>query len=130
MGIDEKLKKCFEGRDDILLAFVFGSAAAGRLTAESDVDVAVLFTIQPQYANVLELRERISELTNRSADIVVLNNSSPIIRMQVLKHGILVHCVNEAEYRNFIVRTVKEYDDLKYLRREAEANIQKGRIYA
>ena len=38
----EKLKKYFENRDDILMAFLFGSYVKGSMGAESDVDVLVV----------------------------------------------------------------------------------------
>jgi len=50
--------------------------------------------------------------------------------MQVLKNGKLIKSKDDAIYNNFFVRAVKEYDDLKYVRKEAEINILKGKIYA
>lgn len=64
------------------------------------------------------------------ADIVVLNNASPIIKMQVLKKGALLVNKDRRVYNEFFVKTVNEYDDLKRTRREIEDNILKGRIYA
>lgn len=40
----EKLKRYFTNRDDVVMAFVFGSQAEGRSHAGSDWDVAVYFT--------------------------------------------------------------------------------------
>jgi len=37
----ERLKNYFERRDDISFAFLFGSAARGRVRREGDVDIAV-----------------------------------------------------------------------------------------
>jgi len=126
----ETLKDYFKDKEKILLAFIFGSAASGCLTEESDVDIAVLFSGPPDFAEVLKIRDSVSEATGREADIVVLNDSSPVIRMQVLKRGKLLASREDAVYNDFFVRTVKEYDDLKYVRKEAEENILEGRIYA
>ena len=63
-------------------------------------------------------------------DIAVLNNSSPIIRMQVLRNGILLKKKSLAVYCDFVTQTVKEYDVLKRKRKEAEDKILRGRIYA
>ncbi len=125
-----RIKNLFETKDDVILAFVFGSCVKGSLTKESDVDVAILFSSEPAFSDVLKIADKISEITKREADVVVLNNASPIIKMQVLKSGIIVKKKNSAEYNNFYVRTVKEYDELKRIRKEAEENILKGRIYA
>lgn len=69
-------------------------------------------------------------MIKRETDIVILNNSSPVIRMQVLKNGVILINKNRAIYNDFFVRTVKEYDDLKRVRKEAEENILRGKIYA
>jgi len=80
--IAEILKEYFEDREDIILAFIFGSAVAGRLTKESDIDIAVLFRAMPDFSEVLKIADSVSEAISRESDIVVLNDSSPVIRMQ------------------------------------------------
>ncbi len=119
-----------ESKEDILLAFVFGSAAANRLTSESDVDIALLFSHKPGYFQVMKMKAVLAAAVGREVDIVLLNDSSPIIRMQVLKNGKLLKKKNDAAYSDFVVRTVKEYDDLKRKRKEAEDKILMGGIYA
>lgn len=37
----QKLKKYFAGKDDVRMAFLFGSQGKGTVHKESDVDVAV-----------------------------------------------------------------------------------------
>ncbi|EFI36234.1 DNA polymerase beta domain protein region [Desulfonatronospira thiodismutans ASO3-1] len=116
--------------EDILLIFVFGSAAVNRLTSESDVDVALLFSCTPEYFQILKIKAELAAAVGREVDLVILNDSSPIIRMQVLKNGILLKKFSSAAYSEFVVRTVKEYDDLKRKRKEAEDRLLQGRIYA
>mgnify|MGYP001576228822 CR=1 FL=1 len=128
--IAEKLEEYFKDKEEILLVFIFGSAVSGRLTKGSDVDIAVLFSNIPHFSDILKITEEVSETIGREIDIVVLNNSSPVIRMQVLKNGELLKSRDNAIYNDFYVRAVKEYDDLKNVRREAEENILRGRIYA
>jgi len=117
-------------REDVLLAFLFGSVARGRSTPSSDVDVAVLFRLRPGLDQVNDLQEMLSEALHREVDIVVLNDACPIIRMQVLRNGVLVVNRLPRAYHDFFVRTVKEYDDLKRIREGIEKNILRGRIYA
>ncbi|OGW20630.1 MAG: hypothetical protein A2X55_00350 [Nitrospirae bacterium GWB2_47_37] len=124
------LKEYFEDKENVFLVFIFGSAVNDRLTKESDVDIAVLFKQTPDFKEIIHFKGDLLSVIKRETDIVVLNNSSPVIRMQVLKNGVLVINKNSAIYNDFFVRTVKEYDDLKRVRKEAEDNILKGRIYA
>lgn len=124
------LHNYFRTKEEILLAFVFGSAVSGLLTNESDVDIAILFSSMPEFPELLNIRDELSGIINKEVDVVVLNDSSPVIRMQVLKNGKLIKRKDDVIYNNFYVKTVKEYDDLKYIRKEAEDNILRGRIYA
>lgn len=116
-------------RREVLLAFVFGSFLEERLTEESDVDVAILFKDNPDFSLLTEIMDGISKITRLQTDIVVLNNASPIIKMQVLKRGQVIKKINDSVYNEFFLRTVKEYDDLKMVRKEQEENILKGRLY-
>lgn len=118
--------------DEIDAVYVFGSSAAGRLTPESDVDVGILFARPPSISQFLQLQEDLSAALGIQADIVNLNTASPIIRMEVLKHGTLlvVRPQRKGRLYNFFVKTVNEYDDLKRVRRPIEQNILRGRIYA
>ena len=125
-----KIKQCLLMYDDIAFAFLFGSSARGEATAFSDVDIAIYFTGTVNFYRTNGLREDLSELLGTETDIVVLNNASPIIRMQVLKKGTLIADLNRRLYNEFFVNTVKEYDDLKRTRKEIEDKILRGRIYA
>jgi len=116
-------------RSDFLLVFLFGSFAKECSTNESDVDVAIMFEKVPDFYQVSDLRDQLTSHLEREVDILILNTASPIMRRQVLKYGQLVK-KNEKVYNDFFVRTLNEYSDLKYLRREAEESIMSGRLYA
>jgi predicted nucleotidyltransferase len=107
---------------EIGLAFLFGSAASGRMTAESDIDVAVFFQPGPDIDRCEDIREALTKATHREVDLVILNQASPILRMQVLKKGIPL-IKNEKMYGEFFVRTLCEYDDLKRTRKVIEDRI-------
>ncbi len=125
----QKLQTFFAGEENVRLAFLIGSFAAGTARPDSDVDVAVLFGRVPDYMDVLGLRDRLSALVEREADLVVLNDSGPVIRMQVLKTGIRLRA-EQGAYEEFFVRTVNEYDDLKQIRAPIEEAVLRKKIYA
>ena len=116
-------------RNDFLLVFLFGSFAKACSTDESDVDVAIMFEKVPDFYEVSDLKDQLASHIGREVDILVLNTASPIIRLQVLKYGQLIK-KDEKVYNDYFVRTLNEYSDLKYLRKEAEDSILAGRIYA
>ena len=124
-----ELKKFFEKNYDILLAFVFGSVAKGRERDESDIDIAILFSKSPSFDASFKVKDEISDILKKEVDLAILNDTSPILGMQVLKYGKLLFERNKGEYSKFFVKTMNFYYDLKTCRVENEKKILKGRIY-
>ena len=127
--IETKLHNFFAREDKTKLAFLIGSYAKRAARPESDVDVAVLFGRSFDIKQVLELKERLTQLLGKDVDLVVLDSAGPVMKMQALKTGILLYAERGA-YEQFFVSTINEYDDLKYCRREIEENILRRRLYA
>ena len=115
--------------ENFLLVFLFGSIARGFGADESDVDIAIMFERVPDLFELNDLRDQLSRCAGKEVDLITLNTASPIIKMQVLRYGLLIKKV-ERDYNEFFVSTVREYSDLKYVRKEIEANLLKGRLYA
>jgi len=82
-----EIKEFLASKEEVLLSFIFGSFIEGRLTEESDIDIAILFKNKPDFSFLIDIMDRINQITGREADIVILNEASPIIKMQVLKKG-------------------------------------------
>jgi len=116
-------------RKDFLIVFLFGSFARGLATDASDIDVAIMFEKVPNFYELTDLQVQMSSHVGKEVDIVVLNTVSPVLRMQVLKYGLLIK-KDTRTYIDFYINTLNEYDDLKYFRKEIEENILRGRIYA
>lgn len=128
-NLQKQIKQLVSTDDNILLVFLFGSIVNGIFHEESDIDLGIYYKHIPNTTQYLEMKENYSEKLKREVDIVVLNTADPIIRMQALKNGLVVK-KDSHTYNDFFVRTLNEYDDLKYYRQEVEKNILKGRIYA
>ena len=125
----ENLEKFSVQQKDFLLVFLFGSFARGFSRDESDVDVAIMFEKVPDFFRLDDLKDQLSRRAGKEVDILTLNTASPIIKMQVLRYGVLVKR-DKRTYNDFFVSTFNQYIDLKYLRKEIEENLLKGRIYA
>ena len=130
-ALEDTLIEYVSGHEDILLAYLFGSQAAGRPHIESDVDVALLFRSEavPSSDQFLQIQDDLTSLLKKEVDLVVLNNASPIIRMQVLKKGQKLFERDHRAFACFFVRTINEYSDLKKVRSVIEQKIERGRIY-
>ena len=104
----------------VLAAYLFGSAVQNRLAEESDVDIGLIFETSPDVLRLLDLQADLTTLLKRQSDLVSLNQASPILAMQVLKHGELIFERSERAVREFQVRTLFAYFDLKQVRRPIE----------
>jgi uncharacterized protein len=124
------LKSFFEEKPQILLAFLFGSSAGDHPPPSSDVDIGILYRAVPNLHKVHDLAETLSSLLQKEIDLVVLNDASPILKMQVLKKGVLLFSRDPKRFDQFYVETVNQYDDLKRIRKNCEESILRGRIYA
>ena len=129
LPMEQALKDFFSKEKDVTLAILMGSFAKGTARKDSDVDVALLFSSPPDFMEILDYKHRLSVLLKKEVDLVVLNTAGPVIKKQALKTGIVLLSRDNA-YEDFFVRTLNEYDDLKYYRREIEENILRGRLYA
>ncbi len=126
--MEQVLEAFFRDEDDVLLAFLFGSFARGCARPDSDVDVGVLFRKAPDWEVLMEMRDDLAGCVGRDVDLVVLNDVGLVIAMQGLQTGVPVKQDGET-FSAFYVRTLNEYEDLKYVRRESEDLILRGRIY-
>src|SRR5436309_2543951 len=79
-----------EGRFGLDALWVFGSEAQGTAGIESDLDLAALFRRAPTATELLDARLEIAASLSRDVDLVDLDRASPILVMQVLRHGRLV----------------------------------------
>lgn len=125
-----RLADFFEKKPEVLLVFLFGSAASREMAEGSDIDIGILFESQPDVYEINKLESELNAIFKRDIDIAVLNSASPILKMQVLKNGVLVFAKDKKIYNQFYVDAINQYDDLKQTRKICEDNILKGRIYA
>ena len=126
----KSLESFFKKQQPVLLAFLFGSFVSQRMHPLSDMDIAVLFATVPDRSTIDDLTEELSSLLRKEVDLVILNHAAPILKMQVLRKGILIYAKDRRDFHRFYGDTVNQYDDLKQIRRICEDNILKGRIYA
>lgn len=100
--------------------WLFGSAARGADTADSDVDLAALFARRPPAEELLALRGDLAAIAGGPVDLVDLDVASPVVAMQAMRHGRLL--VDRAPSRRvaFVAGLPSRYEDLLRVRRPAE----------
>lgn len=102
----------------VLAAYLFGSMASGKVHADSDVDVGVVFDdsvaikdrTDRRIALILDLGHL---LETNEMDVVPLNDAPPLLRFQVLKNKHLLYSANEQLRGEFEIKAFNEYFDFK-----------------
>jgi predicted nucleotidyltransferase len=103
--------------------WLYGSEARGAAKPDSDVDLAALFRRRTEPLEVFDARADLEEILHRDVDLVDLDQTSPILGMQVLKHGRLLVDRNPGRRHDALGRTLGLFEDVKILRREAEKEL-------
>lgn len=128
----QAVMRYLETQPTVLAAVVFGSAAAGRLRPQSDLDLALLFAHDsvPDAFAALALRNTLAVHAKRDVDLVVLNDASPILAFQAITYGQVILCRDRRAYEAYLVRLITAYADFKRIRRPIEEAVITRRIYA
>lgn len=113
----DAIRRLLEARDDVRLAYLFGSLAGGRARPSSDVDLALLFKDDPAPATLDRLTEDLEDAAGRAVDLVDLAKAPPLLAHQVVSKGSCLVCHDPSERAAFETRTILRYLDTAHLRR-------------
>lgn len=109
----------------VKFAYLFGSHARGDLGLLSDLDVGVYIDARLcAFRYRLRLMEILCrELGTDRVDLVILNDSSPVLQYEVIRHGWVL---KEDRKRRipFEARTLGQYLDTEHLRRTQQAYLK------
>ena len=102
------------GQYHLRLIIVFGSTVTGSRGPESDVDLALLADAPLDLVAVTT--DVIRLLHTDHVDVVDLRRASPLLAMEVARHGRLVYERQPGVHIEFISLAVRRYIDTKKLR--------------
>lgn len=122
IDIVKALKDYFEKREDIVMAFLFGSYAKDVFHKESDVDVAIYFRPKTGYLEWEEYNLKYEEedtiwldierLLKRNVDLVILNRAHSTIAQSAIS-GIPIVIKDRGLYLDFMLRVTREAEDFR-----------------
>ena len=121
----ENLRNYFSKRQEILLAYLFGSEATKRKHKLSDFDIAIysdpnqmreLNTKEPYGYQVAVLSDLIGLLKRNDIDLVILNRATPLLSYEVVRRGQIIFCRNMNFRIEYEIHVFKKYVDTKKLR--------------
>jgi predicted nucleotidyltransferase len=94
--IIELLKDYFDEREDIVFAFLFGSAARGKVRREGDIDIAIYFqpekdveweNFSKKYKGENRIALDLERLLKKEIDLVVLNRTKSVLADEIIRRG-------------------------------------------
>lgn len=108
----------FKDRDEVSALYIFGSAAGGKETAESDIDIAVLINDRKKGRKTYESLKKAyysasPKFSLRPIDIVVLNTAPPFLKHRIIKTGKVLFDRNRRLRVRFVANAIIEYLDYK-----------------
>ena len=108
----EALKSSLQANENINFSLLFGSSKDGLLKKKnSDIDIAVHLSEKPSAELLGEIIGQCQSSTNyENIDLVVLNNSSPILCFEAIS-GKVITCKSFESYASFFSLTCRLYED-------------------
>ncbi|WP_026486295.1 type VII toxin-antitoxin system MntA family adenylyltransferase antitoxin [Caldanaerobius polysaccharolyticus] len=107
----ETLKDFFKDKDYVLMGFLFGSAAKGKQTKESDIDIAVYLKNYDE-SLVYLLWNQLEDLLKRDVDLIILNNANATIAWEAIR-GQKIVIKDEQLYINYMLDVSMEAEDFR-----------------
>lgn len=130
--IEEKISPYFLACPEVQAAYLFGSTAKGGAGLLSDIDLALLVDEAkipgnlPYGYKVYAAAELMRCLQTDGVDLVILNESPLLLRFQVVRDGIVLHCKDEKGRVQFESQVMSIFlDEQYYFKRHAAANLER-----
>ncbi len=114
--IQDRLREFFRDVPGLAAVYLFGSVARGTQTAKSDVDVGLLYRQTPPQtldARPFDLEADLSEILERPAQLIVMNDAPADLVHRILRDGILITEQDPSRRIAFEVQARNKYWDLK-----------------
>lgn len=128
------LTNFFAERDDVAVAYLFGSTARGQRLSRSDIDIGLLFADghkvdrQERVFRCIEIAHALEDRLGVPVDVVDLRLSSPVFNHHVLRSKIILKGHDASERVAFEKAVRREYFDmLPYHKRYVDASLQRLR---
>jgi len=111
--LEERLAPLYR-RPDIQLVILFGSAAKGLTHSRSDIDLAILGSSPLDFIGMTN--ELMALLETSRIDVVDLRRASPLLAMEIVRSGRLLHERQAGQYIAFCSLALRRYVDTAKLR--------------
>ena len=112
-GLLDKLRAALEPVPGIQIALVFGSAAVGRLTPSSDLDLAVAMDKPLTDEDREAVIDRTSAASGRDVDLIDLHRAHGLILREAICRGRVLFCRDRTLHAGLMQRMWGEQADFQ-----------------
>lgn len=92
-----------------IVIYLFGSASRNELRKDSDIDIAFLTDNDIDPYECFMKAQELADIFKRDVDLINLNTSSTVFKVQVVGNGKRIYCSNDTKRMYFEMRTFKSY---------------------
>ena len=119
MPTDALVTKLKNEVPDLIAIYQFGSQAQGGTHKESDIDLAFLAPKLLPPIQRFDLEQELASLMGKNVDLIDLQESSTVMRMQVISNGQCLFSSHDAEREQFETFVFSSYARLNEERRKS-----------
>jgi predicted nucleotidyltransferase len=113
-----------------VLIILFGSRVTGRITKDSDIDIAFLAESEIEKYDLFILAQELASKINIEVDLVDLTKASTVFQAQIIHTGKTIFCKDKQTKSAFELKTFKMYAKLNEERAPILKQIdESGSIY-
>lgn len=99
------------GKDKVRFVVLYGSAAKGKLTKLSDLDLAVFFN--GDKSEKFEFRKKILGRVSNEFDIQIFQDLPLYVQKDILSTGKMMYSVDYIETFEIFMKTIRGFEDFK-----------------
>ncbi len=119
------LESYFQQKEDVVLAFLYGSFSKDRVCEESDIDIAVY--IKENRAQIDDIWSDVTSLVNREVDLVDMKEAPATLVSNIIKTGIPLTIKDRNLYWNVSLEKSLEAEDFCYFLEDFRNIYQKAK---
>jgi len=113
-----------------LAIYIFGSAAKGNFTNDSDIDIAILLQSPIEKHLLANIKAELSLQLNRDVDVIDLNASSQVFQYEILSTAKKIETSDQSTVDQLEAKMLAMYLEFQDMRKDLLAEIKKkGSIY-
>lgn len=106
----DKTRQYFEQKDEVIMAFLFGSYVSGKYCSESDIDIAIFIKNEDNEIE-RDIQNNIEWLLRKNVEIVNLSRARATLAWNILRKGIPLVIKDRKLYIDFLLEVSNEAED-------------------